>query len=61
MSASYIVCVHNHPSGNALPSKNDIELTKMVKEIGNLHGIILMDHIIIGKDNYYSFYEDNYL
>lgn len=61
LSASYIVCVHNHPSGNALPSKNDIELTKMVKEIGNLHGIILMDHIIIGKDNYYSFYEDNYL
>ena len=61
LSASYIVCVHNHPSGNALPSKNDIELTKMVKEIGNLHGILLMDHIIIGKDNYYSFYEDNYL
>ena len=60
LSASYIVCVHNHPSGNALPSKNDMELTKRIKEIGNLHGIILMDHVIIGKD-YYSFYEDNNL
>lgn len=61
LSASYIVCVHNHPSGNALPSKNDMELTERIKEIGNLHGIILMDHVIIGKDNYYSFYEDNNL
>lgn len=61
LSASYIICIHNHPSGNASPSSNDIELTKRIKEIGNLHGIALLDHIIIGNNNYYSFYEDNNL
>ncbi|MGM9875629.1 MAG: DNA repair protein RadC [Bacilli bacterium] len=61
LSASYIICIHNHPSGNAAPSSNDIELTERIKNIGNLHGIILIDHIIIGKNNYYSFYEDNNL
>lgn len=61
LSASYIICIHNHPSGNASPSSNDIELTARIKNIGNLHGIILIDHIIIGKNNYYSFYEDNNL
>lgn len=61
LSASYIICIHNHPSGNASPSSNDIELTERIKNIGDLHGIILIDHIIIGKNNYYSFYEDNNL
>ena len=61
LSASYIVCIHNHPSGNSLPSKNDIDLTKKIKEIGVLHGIMLIDHIIIGDNNYYSFFEDNNL
>ena len=61
MSASYIICIHNHPSGDATPSKNDIELTKRLKQIGDIHGINLLDHIIIGEGNYYSFYEDNNL
>ena len=61
LSASYIVCIHNHPSGDATPSKNDIELTRKIKELGILHGITLMDHILIGDNNYYSFYEDNNL
>ena len=61
LSASYIICLHNHPSGDATPSKNDIELTKKIKEIGLLHGIPLIDHIVIGDNNYYSFYEDNNL
>ena len=61
MSASYIICIHNHPSGNSSPSGNDIELTKRIKDIGILHGINLIDHIIIGKGNYYSFYQDNNL
>lgn len=61
LSASYIICIHNHPSGNASPSDNDIDITKKIKEIGNIHGIFLIDHIIIGKDNYYSFYEDDNL
>lgn len=61
LSATYIICIHNHPSGDASPSSNDIELTKRIKEIGDIHGIIILDHIIIGSDNYYSFYEDNNL
>ena len=61
MSASYIICIHNHPSGNSSPSGNDIELTKRIKDIGILHGISLIDHIIIGNGNYYSFYQDNNL
>lgn len=61
LSASYIVCIHNHPSGNASPSNNDIEITKIIKEIGNMHGIGLIDHIIVGVNNYYSFFEDDNL
>ena len=59
MSASYIVCVHNHPSGDASPSNNDIEITRKIKEISNIHGIGFIDHIIIGDNNYYSFFEDD--
>ena len=58
LSASYIICIHNHPSGDATPSSNDMVLTEKIKDIGNLHAIPLIDHIIIGNDNYYSFYED---
>lgn len=61
LSASGIICIHNHPSGNSSPSSNDIELTKRIKDIGILHGINLIDHIIIGNGNYYSFYQDNNL
>ena len=61
LSASNIICIHNHPSGDATPSSNDIELTKKIKMISDIHGIGLLDHIIIGCNNYYSFYEDNNL
>ena len=61
LSASYIICLHNHPSGNAMPSKNDIDITKQISQKGKIHGIFLLDHIIIGDNNYYSFYEDNNL
>ena len=61
LSSSYIICIHNHPSGDATPSNNDIEITRKIKEISNIHGIGLLDHIIIGDNNYYSFYEDNNL
>lgn len=61
LSATYIICIHNHPSGNATPSNNDIDITKKIKQISDIHGINLLDHIIIGNNNYYSFYEDNNL
>ena len=55
LSASSIICIHNHPSGNINPSNNDIIITKQLKEVGLLLGINVLDHIIIGNDNYYSF------
>ena len=58
LSASSIICIHNHPSGNINPSKEDCFLTKMLKEVGEIMGIEVNDHIIIGKDKYYSFFEN---
>lgn len=57
-SASSIICVHNHPSNNIFPSKEDIIITKNMIEIGKLLGIKIVDHLIIGKNNYYSFLEN---
>ena len=61
LSASGIVCVHNHPSGDSSPSKEDVSITKKIKEISIIHGINFIDHIIIGRDNYFSFFENNML
>ncbi len=58
VSASTIICIHNHPSGSTNPSLNDIQLTKRLVEVGNLLGIQIIDHIIIGKEKYYSFHEN---
>jgi len=57
-NAVYIILLHNHPSGDVTPSKEDIEFTKNVKEVGILIGIPLIDHLIIGHDKYYSFYDN---
>ena len=59
LSASSIICVHNHPSGNIEPSQNDIIMTKQLKDIGLLLGVKMLDHIIIGNNNYYSFNDNN--
>ncbi len=57
-SAYSVIVIHNHPSNNTRPSNEDTELTNKLFEIGNIMSIPLLDHIIIGKDNYYSFYEN---
>lgn len=57
--ATSIICMHNHPSGDVSPSKNDIELTHHLIELGRLHNINIDDHIIIGDNNYFSFFENN--
>lgn len=57
LSASKIICVHNHPSGEIEPSKEDILLTKNLIEISLIQGISIIDHIIIGN-GYYSFKEN---
>lgn len=52
-----LVMIHNHPSGDPAPSREDIKLTKRVKEAGELLGIRLLDHIIIGDNCYISLKE----
>lgn len=58
LSASSIICVHNHPSGDSTPSREDKNITNKLREISLLHGINFIDHIIIGDGNYFSFYEN---
>ena len=58
-SASSIVCIHNHPSNDIKPSREDIYLTRQLIEIGKMNGILIADHIIVGDDNYYSFFEES--
>lgn len=50
-----IVCVHNHPSGDPEPSKNDIDITKRLKSAGEILGINLLDHLIITGTGQYRY------
>lgn len=56
-SASGIICIHNHPSGDVNPSRDDIILTEKLVEIGRIQAIPIIDHIIVGDDSYYSMSE----
>ena len=59
-SASRIILSHNHPSGDVTPSEEDLNLTKKIIEAGDIIGIEILDHVIVGKDNkYWSYREDN--
>jgi DNA repair protein RadC len=58
-SAASILFIHNHPSGNSKPSKNDKEITKRLSEVGDIIGIKVIDHIIIGNNQHFSFKENN--
>ena len=59
--AVQIVLLHNHPSGDAEPSREDMNVTRRISEAGRVLGIQLADHIIIGEHTYMSFREKNYL
>jgi len=52
--ACSVILVHNHPTGLARPSSEDLGVTKRLKKVGELIGIALLDHMIIGKYQYYS-------
>jgi DNA repair protein RadC len=63
-NAAAVMAFHNHPSGDPTPSKEDIAITRRLKEIGDLTGIHLMDHIIVGANdpsNYVSMMEQGYI
>lgn len=60
-SAVGIILCHNHPAGDTSPSRNDIMLTQKIKNLGELLNVKLLDHIIIGTDSYFSFWEKGML
>ena len=54
-SAAAVIFVHNHPSGDPAPSPEDIDITRRLKQVGEVMGIRVLDHVVIGRDRYYSF------
>lgn len=60
-NAASIICFHNHPSGYPEPSQEDEQITRRIKESGELLGIRLLDHVIIGDGQFYSFQESGKL
>ena len=56
--ADSVILAHNHPSGNRKPSEQDIRLTKKIKEMLYLHEVDVADHLIITKNNYFSFSDE---
>ena len=61
IGAYNLILVHNHPSGVTTPSKEDISVHKRLKEAGELMGIPIVDHVIIGSEGYLSFKEQEIL
>jgi DNA repair protein RadC len=60
-SAASIIVAHNHPSGDPTPSREDIQVTKRLKEAGEILGIDCLDHLIIGAGRYISLKEKGYM
>ena len=58
VDSASVIFVHNHPSGDPKPSQTDIETTKTLNHILRLLDIKVLDHIIVGKNEYYSFVEN---
>ncbi len=56
-SAARIILVHNHPSGDPTPSEEDLKITKKIVDVGELLDIKVLDHVIIGKNKYWSWKE----
>ena len=57
-NAASVILVHNHPSGDPSPSEADLDFTQRIKDAGELIGIPLLDHIIIGDCKYLSFRQE---
>lgn len=61
LSAGSIICAHNHPSGDPSPSPKDLEVTERLVEAGNVIGIEVIDHVIIGHGKHVSLKEKGYV
>jgi DNA repair protein RadC len=60
-SAATVMLVHNHPSGDPYPSRDDEQITQRLARAGDLLGIRVLDHIIIGRERYFSFADEGRL
>ena len=56
--AASLILVHNHPSGVPQPSQNDDKVTKNVRQACELMGVVMLDHLIVGRDQYFSYREN---
>jgi DNA repair protein RadC len=59
-AAAAVIFVHNHPSGDPTPSREDLDITRRLREVGDVIGVRVLDHIVIGKGRYVSFVDDGY-
>ena len=59
-SAAAVIFVHNHPSGDPTPSAEDIDITRRLRQVGELVGVRVLDHLVIGRGRYVSFVDDGY-
>ena len=57
-SAAHVILVHNHPSGDPAPSRDDVETTRRLCEAGKVVGIEVLDHVIVGEKGHYSFKDE---
>jgi DNA repair protein RadC len=55
LCAAAVVFIHNHPSGDPAPSPEDIDITRRLKETGDLLGIRVLDHVVLGHERFFSF------
>jgi DNA repair protein RadC len=59
-NAAAIILLHNHPSGDPLPSAEDLSITTRLCQTGEVIGIKVLDHVVIGEGRYVSFVDDGY-
>jgi DNA repair protein RadC len=59
-AAAAVIFVHNHPSGDPTPSADDLEITRRLRQVGELVGVRVLDHLVIGRGRYISFVDDGY-
>ena len=58
-NAVCIILLHNHPSGDCTPSENDIDVTKRLMKAGDIVGVNVLDHLVIGRPGYFSLKEND--
>lgn len=59
-NAAAVIFVHNHPSGDPTPSREDLEITRRLRDAGELLGVRVLDHVVIGFCHFVSFVDDGY-